>query len=466
MSPTHDFDVVVVGAGLAGLTAASTLVDDGLRVCVLEARDRVGGRTLNYEFTEGNAAGVIVELGGQWLGPTQERVLALAEELGIELFETYVSGESASMIDGERRPFAADDHNRGYTGEALADLVRTKTELDEMATKVPLEEPWGAPKALEWDSQTFDSWVEANARHDDCKSFWRALVPGLFSCQTTELSLLHYLFYTHAGGGLDPMITVDGGADESRVVGGSQAIATALAERLGDAVRLSSPVTAIEHSAEGVRVSHDDGALTAARAIVAVPTPLAGRIRYIPALPSARDQLTQAVQMGSVIKFQIAYATPFWREDGLSGLTSWRGGDRPLLVVFDNSPQDARCGVIVGFFEGSQARRHARLSMEERKWVVVEELAQVFGEGAREPIDYVDLDWMAEEWTRGCYGGRFTPGAWTEHGQALREPVGVLHWAGTETSPIWNGYMDGAVRSGERAAAEVAAALAGAAANP
>ncbi len=464
MGPTHDVDAVVVGAGLAGLTAAKALVDDGLSVCVLEARDRVGGRTFNHEFTEGAAKGVIVELGGQWLGPTQERVLALAEELGIELFETYVSGESASIVDGQRRPFAADDENRGYTGEALEDLVRTRSELDEMATKVPLEEPWGAPKAQEWDSQTFDSWVEANCRVEEVKSFWRALVPGVFSCQTTELSLLHYLFYTHAGGGLGPMITVDGGADESRVVGGSQAIASALAERLGDSIRLSSPVTAIEHSGEGVRVVHDGGAVTAARAIVAIPTPLAGRLRYIPALHSSRDQLTQAVQMGSVIKFQIAYATPFWREQGMSGLTSWRGGDRPLLVVFDNSPEDSRCGVIVGFFEGSQARRHARLSPEERKWVVVDELADAFGEGAREPIDYVDLDWMAEEWTRGCYGGRFTPGAWTEHGQALREPIGVLHWAGTETSPIWNGYMDGAVRSGERAAAEVAAAIAGAAA--
>lgn len=462
MSPTHDVDAVVVGAGLAGLTAAKGLVDDGFSVCVLEARDRVGGRTFNHEFTEGNAAGVVVELGGQWLGPTQKRVLALAEELGIELFETYVSGESASIVNGDRRPFAADDHNRGYTGEALEDLIRTRTELDEMATEVPLEEPWAAPKALEWDAQTFDSWVEANCRNDEIKGFWRALVPGVFSCQTTELSLLHYLFYTHAGGGLSPMITVDGGADESRVVGGSQAIANVLAERLGDAVRLSSPVTAIEHSDEGVRVSYDGGAVSAARAIVAVPTPLAGRLRYSPPLPSVRDQLTQAVQMGSVIKFQIAYATPFWRQAGLSGLTSWRGGDRPLLVVFDNSPQDSRCGVIVGFFEGWQARKHAPLSMEERKRVVVEELEQAFGAGAREPVDYVDLDWMAEEWTRGCYGGRFTPGAWTGLGPALREPIGSLHWAGTETSPIWNGYMDGAVRSGERAAAEVSAAIAAA----
>lgn len=464
MRATRDADVVVVGGGLAGLSAAKQLVDGGASVIVLEARDRVGGRTFNHVFTRGNADGVIVELGGQWVGPTQDRVLALAEELGVGIFPQYVTGESASIVDGVRRPFRDDDQSWGHTGAALEEMIRSKDQLEGMATKVPLEAPWEAPKAAEWDAQTFDSWVEHNVEHEDIAGFWRTLVPGLFSCQANELSLLHFLFYIRAGGLLDRMISVQGGADESRVVGGSQAIAYAVAQRLGDVVRLSSPVTAIEHSEAGVRVTYDGGVVTARRAIVAVPPPLAGRIRYTPPLPTARDQVTQAVQMGSVIKFQIAYATPFWRENGQSGLTSWQGG-RPLLVVFDNSPQDARCGVIVGFFEGAQARKHAPLSMEERKRVVVDELAQAFGEQAREPIDYVDIDWMAEEWTRGCYGGRFTPGGWTEHGRALREPVGVLHWAGTETSPIWNGYMDGAVRSGERVAAEVAAAIGAASAT-
>jgi monoamine oxidase len=195
--------------------------------------------------------------------------------------------------------------------------------------------------------------------------------------------------------------------------------------------------------------------------VVAIPPPLASRIRYTPALPSKRDQVTQAVQMGAVIKYQIAYDTPFWREDGKTGLIAWIDEDAPVVVAYDNCPQDLRCGVMRGFFEGAQARKYAMATAEERKRVVIETLVPALGEKARQPIDYVDQDWAAEEWTRGCYGGRLLPGAWTQFGEALREPIGRLHWAGTETAETWNGYMDGAVRSGERVATEVAEALRG-----
>jgi monoamine oxidase len=459
MATTRKVDVVVVGAGLAGLTAANQLVDGGVSVAVLEARDRVGGRTLNHQFTQGVAAGTTVELGGQWVGPTQDRVIALAEELGIGLFPQYNSGESMTFIDGEAFPFPDDDASWGLTDEALAEAERSQQQLEGMATKVPLDAPWSAPQAGEWDGQTFETWLRANVKGDHTRRFWRAVIRGVFSCQSTELSLLHFLFYIHSGGLLDRMTSVVDGAEESRVVGGSQAIAIALAARLGDVVELNSPVHAIDHSGDVVLVTHERGTAEAERVVVSVPPPLASRIRYTPALPSQRDQVTQAVQMGSVIKFQIAYATPFWREEGKTGLIAWLDEDAPVVVAYDNCPQDLRCGVMLGFFEGAQAREYATATMERRREVVIEALEPALGEKARQPIDYIDQDWAAEEWTRGCYGGRLLPGAWTQFGPALREPVDRLHWAGTETAEIWNGYMDGAVRSGERAAAEVAEAL-------
>ena len=459
MGSTRKVDVVVVGAGLAGLTAARDLVAGGASVLVIEARDRVGGRTLNHTFTQGAADGTVVELGGQWVGPTQDRVLALAEELGIGIFAQYNEGNSVTFIDGKPYFFASDDSSWGLTDAALTEVERSITTLEALAVTVPKDAPWEAPNAHELDGQTFETWLQANVTNEQTMAFWHATIRGVFSCQSTELSLLHFLFYIHSGGLMERMTSVVDGAEESRVVGGSQVLATNLAERLGDAVQLGSPVSAIDHSGETVVVHHDGGSVQCERVIVSVPPPLAARIRYTPALPAERDQVTQAVQMGSVIKFQIAYETPFWREDGKTGLYAFLDTDAPIVVGYDNCPQDLQCGVLLGFFEGAQARKWSKVSSEERKAAVIAALEPAFGAKVHDVVDYVDQDWAAEEWTRGCYGGRLLPGAWTEFGPSLRKPVGRLHWAGTETAEVWNGYMDGAVRSGERAAAEVAEAL-------
>ncbi len=248
------------------------------------------------------------------------------------------------------------------------------------------------------------------------------------------------------------MATHDG-AQESRLEGGSQRLALRLADRLGDVVRLGAPVTAIRQDDEGVEVTYDGGGVGAARAFVALPPTLAGRIRYSSALPPLRDQLTQQVPMGYVIKVQIAYPEPFWRAEGLSG--SVFSLDDEVSVTFDNSPQDLSCGVLLGFLEGRHGRRAGKLAPEQRKELILSVFAKFFGSRAAEPEEYVERDWAAEEWSRGCYGGCFGTGVWTGYGEALREPVGRIHWAGTETAEVWNGYMEGAIRSGERAAREV-----------
>jgi monoamine oxidase len=446
----EDADVVVVGAGLAGLTAARDLEAAGRSVVVLEARERVGGRLLNHSFADGT----LVELGGQWVGPTQHRVLALADELGLALFPSYDDGESILELNGTQLRFT--DATFGLTGDVLEDIGSVQAAMEELAESVVLDAPWVTANAEVLDRQTADAWLVEHCATSDGLQFWRILVSAVISAEASETSLLHWLFYVKSGGLIDMLVSTTGGAQESRVRGGTQALATGLAARLAD-VCVASPVTAIEQDHAGVRVVHDGGEVRAKHAIVAVPPTLSGRIRYQPALPAHRDHLIQNCPAGWVIKLQMAFDEPFWRGDGLSGMVV--SLDRDVSVMFDNSPEDLRCGVLLGFLEANAGRRAALLSPEARKALVLADFAAVFGSRAAAPREYIEHDWAADEWSRGCYGGRLTPNAWTQYGAAMRQAVGCIHFAGAETSDVWNGYMDGAVRSGERAAAEVAAAL-------
>ncbi|MGW5318328.1 flavin monoamine oxidase family protein [Nocardia thailandica] len=442
-----DVDVVVVGAGLAGLTAARELRAAGRRVRVLEARDRVAGRTLGGSV----AGGVPVELGGQWIGTTQIEILALVAELGLETFPTHDAGDALTRYRGTVTRYG--DETFGLSGAAALEAGRLQAELEALAATVSLAAPWTTPAAAELDRRTLDEWLRANTDDAEALAFWGAVVPALFSAEPAELSLLHFLFYIKSAGTLDILVGVTGGAQELRVVGGTHRISERLAEDLGEAVVLGAPVRSIAHDDAGVTVTHAGGSVTAEAVIVTVPPTLAGRLEYRPALPAARDGLTQQMPMGSVIKVQVAYPTPFWRAAGLSGFAFDLDG--ALGVTLDNSPPDGSCGVLVGFFEGAHARIAGTRTPAERRAVAVATLVDLFGPQAAEPMDYAEQDWTAEEYTRGCYGGRLGAGVWTQFGAALSEPVGRIHWAGAETADVWNGYMDGAVRSGRRAAAEV-----------
>jgi monoamine oxidase len=450
-----DADVAVVGAGLAGLTAARDVQAQGLSAVVLEARDRVGGRTLNEEIGDGK----VVEVGGQWIGPTQDRIAALARDLGVETFPTHTAGEEIIEFDGRLRRY------RGriprLSARAIADVGQAQLKLERLAKKVPPEAPWTAPNARALDSQTLWSWMRRNVYTRGGRMMIELSVQAVWAAEPADISLLHTLFYIRSAGGFDPLIETENGAQQDRFVGGSQLVAIRLADELGDdVVRLGEPVRRIVHGPDGVTLHSDAGTVSARRAIVAIPPTLAGRIAYDPPLPGHRDQLTQRMPQGTVIKTMSIYDRPFWREDGLNGQAASDVG--PVKVMFDNSPPDGSPGVLLGFLEGEHARRLGRLPAEERRRVVVDGLARIFGPRAAQPERFIERSWAEEEWTRGCYGCYMPTGAWTSYGDALRAPIGPLHWAGAETATVWSGYMDGAVRSGERTAAEVVAALGGA----
>ncbi|MEV8267336.1 flavin monoamine oxidase family protein [Microbacterium sp. NPDC076911] len=454
---TDRVDVVVVGAGIAGLSAARQVIAAGKSVRVLEARDRVGGRTMNGAFADGHW----IELGGQWIGPTQDRMYELIEELGLVTIPTWNEGKTLIKLGGKlTRMDAAKGAIPKLNTFALADLAQGLTRFAAIAKRVDLDSPWATPNAKLLDGQTFRTWINRNLRTTAGREYFQIACEAVFSADPADLSLLHAAFYTKSGSDLETLMAVDRGAQQDRVLGGSALISEKMAEQLGAAVALGSPVRSIHQLDDGVRVvCRDAGETLAERVIVTLPPSLAGRLEYSPPLPSWRDQLTQRVPMGSVIKMYAVYESPFWRDAGLNGQVGSDSG--PVKVVFDNTPPGYAKGVLLGFIEGNDGREWARRTVDERRDAFVDCLVGYFGEQGRNPIDYLEQDWSAEEFSRGCYGAHFTTGTWTSYGPALRESLGRIHWAGAEYSPVWNGYMEGAVRSGEATGTEVLAELNG-----
>jgi monoamine oxidase len=446
--------VVVVGAGLAGLAAARRLVAGGHEVVVVEARDRVGGRTEGLLLADGTP----LELGGQWIGEGHTRIRELAGELGLSTFRTWNDqGQLLLELQGRRSRMSP---RKGAVPRispfALADLAQGLARFARLARRADLERPWLTPGAEVLDGQTWESWIRRNLRTGAGRAYFHVACEAVWAAEPSDISLLHALFYTHSNADLDTLLAVDRGAQQDRVTGGSHLVAETMAAGLGDRVMLGSPVRRIEHDDNGVRVIARDGSQYAGgAAIVTLPPALAGRLEYDPPLPSWRDQLTQKMPAGSVIKAYALYPEPFWRRDGLNGQAASDTG--PVKVTFDNSPPSGTPGVLMGFLEGNQARTWARRSPADRQEAVIGCFVRYFGPAAARPVQYLERDWMAEQFTRGCYGAHFAPGTWTAYGQAWRAPIGRLHWAGTECASRWNGYMEGAIRNGETTADTVSA---------
>ncbi|ATQ43825.1 flavin monoamine oxidase family protein [Caulobacter mirabilis] len=443
-------DVVIVGAGFAGLTAARQLRAAGRSVVVLEADDRVGGRT-----KAGTVAGETVDLGGQWVGPAQTRLLALAKEFGVATYPQYDKGQNLIDIAG---------HRAAYEGEtpaldpaAMGEFAEVIGKIETLSAATSMPRPWEGAAAAEQDAQTIESWLLLNAKSPAVRSAIRLLVRAVFSAETSQISLLYFLAYASAGGGFSALIATRGGAQDSLFDGGVWQLAARMAKDLGAAVVLNAKVESIAQDGTGVTVTTNTGAWRGRYGVVTAPPALASRIDYTPALPARRDGLTQRMPLGCVIKTHIAYSRPFWREQGLTGLVL---SDRTEFGPwFDHSPRHGTTGSLVGFFDGGPAQRWADQPPEARRDRVLKDIAQYFGDAALSPIDYVEEVWTRTPLHRGGYVSVPGPGVLTAFGPALLEPVGRIHWAGTETAEAWAGYIDGAVRSGERVAEVVGALL-------
>jgi monoamine oxidase len=454
-------EVVVVGAGLAGLSAARAIAHAGHSVIVLEARNRVGGRTWNRPITGGS----YIDAGAEFVGPTQDRVKALANAVGLETFPTYNTGNNVYWKDGKRETYAAS----GPTGIAppdpayLPDIVQIVEKLNKMAKEVNVETPWTAKEALEWDSQTFYTWLKANEANPDFIRLATAATEAIFGQEPRDLSLLYVVFYIAASGNeanpgtFERNFQTGGGAQEERIVGGTQQISLRVAAELGSRVVLNAPVQLITQDAAGVKAYVGRHHVSAKLAIVATPPALAARINYEPLLPALRDQLTQRTPMGSYAKVDVVYSTPFWRAEGLTGQAVSVNG--PVRVTFDSTPKEGAPGVLLGFIGGTDARAWYALAPDQRRQAVIENFVNYFGSQAASPLQYVENTWANERFSRGDPVAGLPPGVLLDFGNALRAPIGRIHWAGTETSDFWVGYMDGAVRSGERAAKEVLSEL-------
>jgi len=438
-------DVIIVGAGYAGLAAARILREAGKSIYLLEARDRVGGRVHTQHFDDGS----YIDLGAAWAGPTQDRLYDLAHTYGVSTYPTYDEGKSTQLFRGKTRQY------NGLIPPlpplALLNLDYAIKALNRLSRGVDLAAPWQSPQAARFDAQTLHTWMQRHIPSPPARQFFKVAVEAIWAADPAEISLLHALFYTRSGRDLDTLMNIRNGAQAERFAGGAQSIPLRIAEELGpEIIRLNCPVRRIEQDGEGGRVSGDGFQFHADHIIVTAPPPAVRQIEFYPALPPLRAQLLQRIVMGSVWKTFAVYERPFWRDAGLNGLAATPEGY--VTVTFDNSPPDASSGILMGFVLGRQALQFSALSQEQRRREALGAFTRFFGPQASAPLRYVDHSFSEDTWAQGCYAGVFPAGAWTSAGAALREPHGRVHWAGTETSELWNGYMEGAIRSGERAA--------------
>lgn len=466
-SVARDVDVAVVGAGFAGVAAAKVALAAGLSVAVLEARDRVGGRVLTVRLPDG----LELDAGGEWVGPNHHRVMAWADEVGVPMFPSFAEGDHLLLTEGNLlrysdspvralRLLAGDPRSLVALPGLAFDLARAYAALRRLVATVPPNAPWEAPRAAELDSWTMERWINHKLRTRRGRSVLRAAIGSWNGADPSELSLLGIVAEIAADGGIGAVL----GADEHRLNGGPHLVVRRQAERLGTSLQLGCPVRAIRQDGAGAVVEGDAGPIRCQHVIVTVPPPLAGRMVYDPPLPPDHDQLRQSMPMGSAVKFFALYDEPFWRHEGLSGWSVC--GTGLVNSTIDNCPPEGGPGILAGFIHGAAAWSFRRLADGDKREAIATSLTSVFGPRAGHPRDVViPVDWSVEPWTRGCYAAHLPPGVLSALGSTLRQPVGRIHFAGSDMAEAWTGYMEGAIRSGEAVAERVVAALGGSAAT-
>jgi monoamine oxidase len=440
--------VCVVGGGYAGLTAARRLVQAGESVAVLEARDRVGGRIWTYRLSDGSP----VDRGGAWLANRHEAAHALAAEVGVSTYKTFIAGDHLLIGEGRTRRY------RGLIPKigplAVLSIVLAQARLDRMARRLPIEAPWTAKHAEEWDSRSIAWFLQRSGiRTTIARDLFESAVRGLFCGDLANVSFLNLLFLIRSAGSINTLLSIKGGYQENLVAGGAGSIAERVAAELGDRVRLNAPVRRIAQRIDRVLVECPDVEVSARHAVVAVPPALVLEIEFDPPLPDDRLALYRHSTAGPETKTLLVYDEPFWRAGGFSGQSASPGS--PAEVTLDATPAAGKPGVIASFTFGRVAERIDALDAGERRRLVLDAMVERFGPRAASPSEFIETAWWHEKWTRGCSMAHWSPGILTRYGSLLREPFGRIHWAGTETATTSYGAIDGAVRSGERAASEI-----------
>ncbi|MCX5207888.1 FAD-dependent oxidoreductase [Kitasatospora sp. NBC_00240] len=433
---------VVVGAGLAGLTAATGLAAHGVEVTVLEARDRVGGRTHGLQVSpEG-----WIDAGAAYLGDRHTHLHALLAELGLKTIPTTMLGASRFALGAGHA--TRDGRFPPLNAVALGDLFEL---LAELTATVRPEAPWLTPDAERLDTLTVADWAEQHLTHPDARLFLPLFLGEMMAADPAEVSVLHLAFYLRSGGGLRYLNAFEGGAQQDRVAGGAHQVCERLAERLGTRVRLGEPVLAVDQDAHGVTVRSARGEHRADVAVLALPPLLADAVEQRPEPPVRRA--SSRTGRGCAVKVNLVYPAPLWREGGLSGWSV--NAEGPLLSTVDDSPEGG-AGVLTGFVTGAEAHRFAALTPERQRAAAVEQAARLFPM-LPEPVGFHCTDWVNEQYSQGCYAALFGPGDWLRQGPTLTTPHHRVHWAGTETSTEFFGLMEGAIRSGRRVVAEILA---------
>ncbi|MGX7244316.1 flavin monoamine oxidase family protein [Enterococcus quebecensis] len=434
------YDVVIVGAGFAGLSAGLALKEKGVKTCILEARDRAGGRAETKWLDEG----IQIDLGGQWIGPTQDRMYELVEKYKMKTFSTQLFGKEQYYYYNDLYDQAPDE------------MMGMFDVIDDLAKKVNLEEPQNSPDINYQDRITLDAWLSTQTKDEEVAEFLgRILAGGLLASDAGEVSLFQMLYYIASGQGTEILLGSEGGAQQDRIVGGPQALANKMAEDYGTELKFNQVVRTITKMDQLYFVETENGNCYETKFVLMAlpPSVINSKITFVPELPTMKKKMLQNVLPGSASKYHAVYDKPFWREKGLSGQFNLSQGW--IMESIDNSNENREEGIITFFIYGIDSIKLNELPEEKRKQLLIKELVRIYGKEASEPKHFLTQDWNEEPFTNGCFTGRFAPCGFIKYGEFIRKETGGIHWAGTETATVWNGYFEGAVRSGEREAEKI-----------
>lgn len=441
------YDVVIIGAGLSGLNAARLLAKAGKKILVLEAQDRVGGRTWSQPIGQND----FIDIGGQWIGKGHDYMYQLVREAGLKTFPTFTDGKSI---------LRRNSNNDFYKGEipplglfALLATQKALNKFDKMASTISLDSPWLSDNATQMDNQSLGSWIDETVSNTKARTLIKRMAEGEL-CQTVEeVSLLQALSSAKATGSFRQAEKVEDGALRDRIYGGAQGVSNFLYNQLKNSIKLNTPVSFVKQLENHIELGNETYSVKAKKVIITVPLAVAKNIKFSPELPIEKQILIDAMEMGTVIKTHAVYSTPFWRNQRLNG--SSMCFDEVVELSIDNSVQGSEKGIISSLIHANRAKDLLKLSSDERKEILLKAYTNLFGEQAMRPIFYHDYSFTNNPWIGGAYSGHFKNGVFSKYGAFVAKPFGNIHWAGTETSTLFKGFMEGAVLSGERVVKEI-----------